>query len=108
MSAITHERCFNHALREAAARCPQCRRYFCRECVTEHDDRVLCTVCLKQSINRPLSRGKQVAQLVKVICCIAGLLTAWFFFFTMGDMLTTLPSKFHKAVLWNAPVYRQE
>jgi len=108
MSAITHERCFNHALREAAARCPQCRRYFCRECVTEHDDRVLCTSCLKQSPALPHSRGRQMARLVKVICCIAGLLTTWFFFFMFGDMLTSMPSKFHKAVLWNSPAFRDE
>ena len=108
MSAITHERCFNHALREAAARCPQCRRYFCRECVTEHDDRVLCTICLKESASRPQRRGNQAALLVKVVCCIAGLITAWFFFFMMGDMLNSLPNKFHKAVLWNAPAFREE
>ena len=108
MSAISHERCFNHALREAAARCPQCRRYFCRECVTEHDDRVLCTSCLKQSTRLPLRKGKQMARLIKVICCIAGLLMAWFFFFLMGDMFTSLPSQFHKAGLWNAPAVRDE
>jgi hypothetical protein len=108
MSAISHERCFNHALREAAARCPQCRRYFCRECVTEHDDRVLCTLCLKQSTSRPHSRGKQMARLVKVVCCAAGFLLAWLFFFLIGDMLTRLPSRFHKEVLWSAPVVREE
>ena len=108
MSAISHERCFNHALREAAARCPQCRRYFCRECVTEHDDRVLCTACLTLSTIRPLRKGKQMVGLIKVICCIAGLLMAWFFFFLMGDMLTSLPSKFHKVGLWNSPAVRDE
>jgi len=40
-------RCFYHDFREAACRCPICQRYFCRECVTEHDDRVLCVECLK-------------------------------------------------------------
>jgi hypothetical protein len=63
---------------------------------------------LKQSASRPHRRGKQVARLIKVVCCVAGLITAWFFFFMMGDMLTSLPSKFHKAVLWNAPAVREE
>jgi hypothetical protein len=49
-----------------------------------------------------------MARLIKVICCIAGLLMAWYFFFLMGDMFTSLPSKFHKAGLWNAPAVREE
>ena len=42
MEDLVHQRCFNHMLREAVACCPECRRYFCRECVTEHEDKVLC------------------------------------------------------------------
>ena len=45
---LAHQRCFNHATREAVARCPECHHFFCRECITEHDDRVLCTGCLKK------------------------------------------------------------
>ena len=43
---LSQQRCFNHTSREAVARCPECGRFFCRECITEHDDRVLCAVCL--------------------------------------------------------------
>jgi hypothetical protein len=42
MQDITQQRCLNHMLREAVARCPECSRFFCRECITEHEDKVLC------------------------------------------------------------------
>src|SRR5580658_7631208 len=35
---LLDQRCFNHDLREAVAQCPSCKRFFCRECVTEHAD----------------------------------------------------------------------
>ena len=47
-SALTHQRCFHHSHREAVARCPECRQFYCRECVTEHDYRVICATCLKK------------------------------------------------------------
>ncbi|MCI0613826.1 rhomboid family protein, partial [bacterium] len=39
---ISKQRCFFHSQREAVVRCPECGRYYCRECVTEHLDRLLC------------------------------------------------------------------
>ena len=43
---LSAQRCFNHAGREAVARCPECSRYFCRECISEHRGRVVCAGCL--------------------------------------------------------------
>ncbi len=100
MNAVIHQRCFNHAAREAVARCPECKRFFCRECVTEHDDRVVCAACLRgltdgRSVPRHrLTRFARVAQLV------ASLLIAWFFFFLLGEILVRLPDSFHKDMLW--------
>ena len=51
MDDLLHQRCFNHMLREAVACCPECRRYFCRECVTEHEDKVLCAACLGHKVD---------------------------------------------------------
>ena len=45
---LSLQRCRNHAEREAVARCPGCGHHFCRECVTEHDDRILCAACLRK------------------------------------------------------------
>jgi len=39
-------RCRRHPERPAAARCPECGEPHCRECVVEHEGRILCAACL--------------------------------------------------------------
>src|SRR5262245_28964525 len=97
------QRCFNHAGREAAARCPECRQYFCRECVTEHDDRVLCTTCLKNLTKRGLAKRSAFSTVSRVVQCVVGLFVAWFFFFLIGEGLIRLPAAFHATDLWQVP-----
>ncbi len=48
MSALADQRCFHHASREAVVRCPECRRFFCRECVIEHRGRMVCSECIEK------------------------------------------------------------
>jgi hypothetical protein len=47
---LAARRCLVHPEREAAARCPSCHQYYCRECVVEHESRFLCAACLQKSI----------------------------------------------------------
>lgn len=103
MQPLTHQRCFNHATREAAARCPECKQFFCRECVTEHDDRVVCTACLGKLTRKPLARRFALAQIFRLAQCLFGLLVAWYFFFLIGNRLLKLPSSFHEGTLWQIP-----
>lgn len=97
---LLHQRCFNHALREAVARCPECGHFFCRECVTEHDDRVVCSACLKKLARAPVTRRLSFAALVRFAQCAAGAVLAWFFFFLIGDLLLKIPASFHEGTLW--------
>ena len=46
MSSLIHRRCLHHPAREAVALCPECRRFYCRECVTEHTGRMICAGCV--------------------------------------------------------------
>lgn len=103
MSGLVNQRCFNHAAREAVARCPECRRFFCRECVTEHDDRILCTSCLKSQAKKPSAKRRTLATFVRCAQCAAGLLIAWFFFFLIGKSLVQLPDDFHEGTIWLVP-----
>ena len=48
MTAIAQKRCLNHETREAVCRCPECRNFFCRECVVPFESRLLCAPCLAQ------------------------------------------------------------
>ena len=100
MRILTHQRCFNHAPREAVARCPACAQFFCRECVTEHDDRVICTACLKKLVRVPLLQRRAFAGTIRVAQALLGLLAAWFFFYLLGTALLALPTAFHEGTLW--------
>jgi hypothetical protein len=100
MPNLASQRCFNHATREAVARCPECGRFFCRECVTEHDDRMVCSVCLKKLARVPLTRRPAFARGLRLAQCLAGLVVAWFFFFLIGDTLLKIPASFHEGTFW--------
>ena len=100
MPTLIHQRCFNHAIREAAARCPECRQYFCRECITEHDDRVVCTACLRKLVSKPLTQRLAFTRLFRLAQGILGIMVAWFFFFLVGEGLLKLPASFHEGTLW--------
>lgn len=100
MANLTLQRCLNHATREAVARCPECRQFFCRECITEHEDRVICAACLKKLTRGPLLKRPALANLVRVLQCAMGLLLAWFFFHLLGEFLLELPSDFHEGTIW--------
>ena len=95
-------RCFNHEFREAACRCPICRRYFCRECVTEHDDRVLCVECLKTIVAGHAGRLSGVRRVLRGVLTVAGILTAWIFFYTIGRTLLLIPSTVHDGTMWES------
>jgi hypothetical protein len=97
---LASQRCFNHAEREAVARCPGCRHYFCRECVTEHDDRVVCAACLRKNTTVPLLKRRGVLGTFGVVRLVLGLVGAWFFFYLAGERLLTLPASFHEGTLW--------
>ncbi len=97
--SISEDRCFNHAFREAVARCPQCGRAFCRECVSEHEDRVICAFCLKRFNIRDVRR-RRLALLVPLLQTLAGVLLLWSSFYLLGKVLLTIPSSFHEGAVW--------
>jgi len=102
MSSLSQQRCFNHATREAVARCPECKQFFCRECITEHDDRVVCAVCLQKLTRRPPRRPFGLAQFWLLAQGVVGFLVLWYFFFLIGNSLLKLPDSFHAGTLWQA------
>jgi hypothetical protein len=101
MRDLAQQRCFNHDVREAVARCPECKRHFCRECITEHEDRVLCSMCLKKFSKGSLARRGTIAGLMRLAQGLLGILIAWLFFFVVGETLSRLPDAFHDAELWS-------
>jgi hypothetical protein len=97
-----HQRCFHHPLREAASRCPSCRRYFCRECVTEHEDRVICADCLKKLARSRPAHAVSVRGLLRGLLPVAGLLIAWLCFYAVGRTLLLIPVSVHDGSIWES------
>jgi hypothetical protein len=95
---VAQERCFNHASREAVARCPECGRTFCRECVSEHDDRVICAFCLKRP-GQKAARPYRLVGLVRLAQVLMGVLLLWSSFYLLGRALLTIPSSFHEMAI---------
>jgi B-box zinc finger len=100
MRSLSEQRCFNHGTREAAARCLECGRFFCRECITEHDDRIVCAACLKNLARVPLIRRSGFVGALRCVQVCFGLLLAWFFFHFLGETLLSIPSSFHDGTIW--------
>jgi hypothetical protein len=100
MPALSHQRCFHHGTREAAARCPECGRFFCRECITEHDDRVICAACLKKLARTPFTQRGAFLGVVRGVQLVFGLTVLVVFFYLLGQSLLLVPSSFHDGTVW--------
>ena len=98
---IAQERCHLHELREAAARCPLCRHSYCRECVTEHEGRVVCAACLRHMLGaRPKTGGRWRRLLLPALPAL-GLLIAWLVFYGIGRTLMMIPASVHDGTEWS-------
>ena len=99
---LIQQRCWNHENREAVCRCPGCRRSYCRECVTEHEARLLCAACLK-GIAQPGSKASgRLAPLLPAAMLLGGLFLAWCVFFAAGETLIWISSRMEQTA-WQRP-----
>jgi hypothetical protein len=107
IAGLSRERCFNHGQREAAARCLECSRFFCRECVTELDGRVVCSSCHGALIKPEEKAPRNFAPLVLFLQGLGGLLLLWIFFIIVGQGLLALPSSFHEGTVWRIGTFEE-
>lgn len=95
--------CAIHPQREAAARCASCAGFFCRECVTEHDLRMLCARCLRDtaSSEAPVKKRRSLVAPVAVLTqLVLGVALLWITFYLIGRLLIAVPASFHEGTLW--------
>lgn len=104
MTALVQQRCQHHAGREAVARCPECRRYFCRECIAEHDGRILCASCLARLAAPKAAKKKRLPGVLALLQCAGAIAIAWFFFFLIGKGLLAIPTSFHEGTMWEKTI----
>jgi hypothetical protein len=89
------QKCTNHPGREAVARCPGCAGYYCRECVTEHEGKFLCSSCIQRkeaTVHAASSFGSRV---LNGIAVIVGMVVAWCLFYIVGRILILIPPNLH-------------
>jgi hypothetical protein len=99
---IHAQRCARHPAREAAARCPGCGGFFCRECVVEHEGRLLCSACLaKQEAGGGSRRGRWLA-VRRQLALAAAVFAAGLVFYALGSVLLSVPPAFHEGTIWGA------
>ncbi len=103
MAALVQQRCLNHLDREAVARCPECANFFCRECVIEHDDRLLCAACLRALNAAAPIAGIRLAALMPLARAAFGMVAGWLFFYLIGRALLAIPASYHDGTFWHSP-----
>jgi hypothetical protein len=103
MNTLAAQRCLRHMDREAAARCPECRGFFCRECISEHDGRVLCATCLSRlhaASKRKAHSWSWLHLLGRTALTLAACGLVWGVVYLGGRALLLIPSAFHDGTLW--------
>jgi hypothetical protein len=101
MTNLPQSHCLNHDDREAVARCPECGNFYCRECIAEHDDRVICAACLRKMLRRPEKKSHPTfAWLARLTTFCFSLLLGWLAFYCVGKILLSIPTQFHDGTLW--------
>jgi hypothetical protein len=93
MSTLIRQRCSLHEGREAAVRCPSCKGYFCRECVTEYSGRMVCARCVSK-IAAATERADS-GWIAWSLFAVAGFLLTWLLLYYIGMGLAHIPSTFH-------------
>jgi len=104
MATLALERCLNHSGREAIARCPECGHFYCRECIAEHRERVICAACLKKLAAAPAAPSRRRLNLWPALQLGTGMMLLWVCFYAVGRMLLALPAEFHDDNLWRERV----
>ena len=99
--SISRSRCYNHPTREAVALCTVTGKPYCRECIVEHEGKMVAAHVVADLLAEPEqtsdSRWKRGRQwLVSGI----SLLVLWYGFFLLGRLLLSIPSRFHEGNFW--------
>lgn len=100
MESLSEARCRYHHEREAVARCPSCEHFYCRECITEHEDRVVCARCLRlESGRKGRARfgWRRIAAFAQGVC---GILLVWGAFYWVARLLIAIPVSIHEGTFW--------
>lgn len=94
------QQCWNHEAREAVCRCPGCAHSYCRECVTEHEARLLCAVCLRKAL---AGSGEQrhKRRVPAIVLLAGGILFSWVLFLGVAGGISEFSARMEQAAWQN-------
>jgi hypothetical protein len=102
---IEKKHCYNHQEREPVAKCPECGNYFCWECITEFEYRVLCAECIKKKSVKKTEKPGGVDVFFRLIFIplkvITGIIITWAVFFVLAQGLILIPDNFHSGRIFH-------
>jgi hypothetical protein len=94
MTAFASKRCFVHSAREAVCLCTICRKSFCRECVIEQEQRLVCAACMSRSTAAKRDSRAKLDAVQGTGSVLLAILLAWVFFYMAGRIfLLAEPSR---------------
>lgn len=104
--SLKAKRCFNHSVREAVAKCLDCGNFFCRECITEHNTKLVCCNCLGKTTQEAKAGNTLLSTLTMVGLSVLGLIVLWMFFLFIATRLLNVESdSFEQSLHKHAPKY---
>jgi len=107
MTDLVQRQCLNHSGREAVARCPECGHFYCRECIAEHEDRVICAACLRKMLRATVRRDRSAGTwLARGAGLCFSLALGWTAFYLVGKILLSIPVNVHDGTLWQTSFWR--
>ncbi len=86
--SIKQIRCSNHISREAVARCPKCEKDYCRECVTEYKEQMLCINCLSVASEEIALKPSYMGLIILTIIFIISFIIMWLIFYWLGEFFS--------------------
>ncbi len=98
--SLALQRCLHHEEREAVAQCPECTRYYCRECITDHNGRVVCKTCLQKLVTPVASQTQFMRRMLRGGMCVVSFYLLWLFFYYLGEIFYQIPETFHEGTIW--------
>lgn len=98
---LAQARCYNHPAREAVAICTVTGNPFCRECIVEHEGKMVSAEIVAQClpVAEEAKSSWRGAALRALLSALALLLLAYGFYL-LGRILLAMPNRFHEGVLW--------
>jgi hypothetical protein len=108
MNPLHQRHCLNHSAREAVARCPECGNFYCRECIAEHEDRVVCAACLRKMLRRTERKKNPIfTWTARAGAFGVSLFVGWLAFYWVGKILLSIPANVHDGTLWQTGFWQE-